>query len=60
MLREDISEVQLKENKENKEIKENKENKEIKENKLTFNALETEFIPIASKPRLIEIEETCA
>ena len=43
MLREDISAVQL----------------WMRENELTLNALKTEFILIASKPRLKEIEETC-
>ena len=31
----------------------------MRENKLNLNALKTEFIPIVSKPRLKEIEETC-
>ena len=43
MLREVISAVQL----------------WMRENKLTLNALKTEFILIASKPRLKEVEETC-
>ena len=43
LLREDISAIQ----------------RWMHENKLTLNALKTEFILIASKPRLKEIEETC-
>ena len=43
LLREDISAIQC----------------WMHENKLTLNALKTEFILIASKPRLKEIEETC-
>ena len=43
LLREDISAIQC----------------WMHENKLTLNALKMEFILIASKPRLKEIEETC-
>ena len=43
MLREDISAIQ----------------RWMHENKLTLSALKTEFILIASKPRLKEMEETC-